>query len=210
MKRSRAFRTLGMIVIMGAAPVLGIAQVVPALGIVQDDSVALNLNEKLAYSAANSYGPWELLGSAAYAGILQGIGTPEEWGGGAAGYGKRLASTLAGSGIHGVLAFGLDSALHEDPRYFRSRSTGFWNRTGHAVRGTVLTHTDAGGETFSVWRFGSAYGAAFLSNEWYPDRLDTVRLGLLQGSLRLGFDLAANLGSEFWPDIKTKILRRKP
>jgi hypothetical protein len=210
MKRSRAFRTLGMIVIMGAAPVLGIAQVVPALGIVQDDSVALNLNEKLAYSAANSYGPWELLGSAAYAGILQGIGTPEEWGGGAAGYGKRLASTLAGSGIHGVLAFGLDSALHEDPRYFRSRSTGFWNRTGHAVRGTVLTHTDAGGETFSVWRFGSAYGAAFLSNEWYPDRLNTVRLGLLQGSLRLGFDLAANLGSEFWPDIKTKILRRKP
>jgi hypothetical protein len=199
-----------MIVIMGAAPVLGIAQVVPALGIVQDDSVALNLNEKLAYSAANSYGPWELLGSAAYAGILQGIGTPEEWGGGAAGYGKRLASTLAGSGIHGVLAFGLDSALHEDPRYFRSRSTGFWNRTGHAVRGTVLTHTDAGGETFSVWRFGSAYGAAFLSNEWYPDRLNTVRLGLLQGSLRLGFDLAANLGSEFWPDIKTKILRRKP
>jgi hypothetical protein len=199
-----------MIIIMGAAPVLGIAQVVPALGIVQDDSVALNLNEKLAYSAANSYGPWELLGSAAYAGILQGIGTPEEWGGGAAGYGKRLASTLAGSGIHGVLAFGLDSALHEDPRYFRSRSTGFWNRTGHAVRGTVLTHTDAGGETFSVWRFGSAYGAAFLSNEWYPDRLNTVRLGLLQGSLRLGFDLAANLGSEFWPDIKTKILRRKP
>ena len=199
-----------MIVIMGAAPVLGIAQVVPALGIVQDDSVALNLNEKLAYSAANSYGPWELLGSAAYAGILQGIGTPEEWGGGAAGYGKRLASTLAGSGIHGVLAFGLDSALHEDPRYFRSRNTGFWNRAGHAVRGTVLTHTDAGGETFSVWRFGSAYGAAFLSNEWYPDRLDTVRLGLLQGSLRLGFDLAANLGSEFWPDIKTKILRRKP
>jgi hypothetical protein len=199
-----------MIVVMGVAPAMGIAQVVPALGIVQDDPVALDLNEKLAYSAANSFGPLELLGSAAYAGILQGIGTPAEWGGGAAGYGKRLASTLASSGIHGVLAFGLDSALHEDPRYFRSRSTGFWNRTGHAVRGTILTHTDGGGETFSVWRFGSAYGAAFLSNEWYPDRLNTVRLGFLQGSLRLGFDLATNLGSEFWPDIKTKILRQKP
>ena len=209
MKRSRAFRTLGMIIIMGAAPVLGIAQVVPALGIVQDDSVALNLNEKPVIPA-QQLRP---------VGAVDPLHTPEsckelarprsvEWG--AAGYGKRLALTLACSGIHGVLAFGLDSALHEDPRYFRSRSTGFWNRTGHAVRGTVLTHTDAGGETFSVWRFGSAYGAAFLSNEWYPDRLNTVRLGLLQGSLRLGFDLAANLGSEFWPDIKTKILRRKP
>jgi hypothetical protein len=190
---------------------MGIAQVVvPVVSIAPDDPVALDLSEKLTYHAINAYGPWELLGSAAYAGILQAIGTPEEWGGGAAGYGKRLGSTLACSGIHGVLAFGLDSALHEDPRYFRSRATGFWNRAGHAVRGTVLTHTDAGGETISVWRFGSAYGAAFLSNEWYPDRLNTVRLGFLQGSLRLGFDLASNLGSEFWPDIKEKILRRKP
>src|SRR6202167_6604185 len=115
MERSRALRILCMIVVMGVAPAMGIAQVVPALGIVQDDPIALDLNEKLAYSAANSFGPVELLGSAAYAGILQGIGTPEEWGGGAAGYGKRLGSTLGASGIHGGLAFGLDSALHEDP-----------------------------------------------------------------------------------------------
>jgi len=210
MEKHRVLRIACMIVIVGAARVVGVAQVAPVMGIGQNDPVPLDLNEKLAYHAANAYGPWELLGSAAYAGILQGIGTPEEWGGGVDGYGKRLASTLAGSGIHGVLAFGLDSALHEDPRYFRSHSSGFWGRAGHAVRGTILTRTDAGGETFSVWRFGSAYGAAFLSNQWYPDRLNTVRLGFLQGSLRLGFDLASNLGSEFWPDIKTKILRRKP
>jgi hypothetical protein len=114
-----------MIAVMGAVPVAGVAQVAPVISIAQDDPVALDVNQKLAYSAAASYGPLALLGSVAYAGILQGIGTPAEWGGGAAGYGKRLASTLACSGIHGVLAFGLDSALHEDPRYFRSRSTGF-------------------------------------------------------------------------------------
>jgi hypothetical protein len=209
MERSQA-RTVCVIAMMGLLPVMGIAQGIPLMGVNQDYPVALDLSEKLAYAVASSFGPWELLGSAAYAGILQGIGTPAEWGGGAAGYGKRLASTLACSGIHGALAFGLDSALHEDPRYFRSRDSGFWTRTRHAVRGTILTRTDAGGETFSVWRFGSAYGAAFLSNEWYPARLDTIRLGFLQGSLRLGFDLASNLGSEFWPDIKTKILRQKP
>jgi hypothetical protein len=36
-----------------------------------------------------------------------------------------------------------------------------------------------------------------------------VRLGLIQGSLGMGFDLAGNLGSEFWPDLKRKVLRRK-
>ncbi len=74
----------------------------------------------------------------------------------------------------------------------------------------MLTRTDRGGETLSTWRIGSAYGAAFLSNQWYPDRLNTVRRSALQGSLRLGFDFASNLGAEFLPDLKQKILRRKP
>jgi hypothetical protein len=73
-----------------------------------------------------------------------------------------------------------------------------------------LTRTDRGGETVSAWRLGSDYGAAFLSNEWYPDRLNTVRLGALEGSLHLGFDFVSNLGSEFWPNVKRMVLHRKP
>ena len=82
-------------------------------------------------------------------------------------------------------------------------------RSAHALRETLLTRTDTGGETVSVWRIGSAYGAAYLSNLWYPARLDTAREGFLDGSITLGFGVATNLGSEFWPDIKAKIFRRK-
>ena len=46
--------------------------------------------------------------------------------------------------------------------------------------------------------------------EWYPDRLNTVGRGLTQGTTQIGFDLLANIGSEFWPDVKKKILHRKP
>ena len=168
----------------------------------------LDVLGKLNFHAQSVGSPWSLAESAAYAGILQGLDAPEEWGQGAGAYGKRFASTLGGSAIHGVLAFGLDSALHQDPRYFRSSDKRFWRRTAHAFRGTILTRTDRGGETLSTWRLGSDYGAAFLSNQWYPQRLNTVRLGAIQGSLHLGFDFAANLGVEFWPDIKRKILRR--
>ena len=80
---------------------------------------------------------------------------------------------------------------------------------GHALRGTILTRTDSGGETLSTWRLGSAYGAAFLSNKWYPDRVNTIRLGMLQGSMTLGFDFIGNLGREFWPDIRRKVSRKK-
>jgi hypothetical protein len=192
--------TVLSVVLLCSVSVVGIAQPVDSF----------DLKSKLRFHAESVGSPWSMAGSAAYAGILQGIGTPEEWGQGTDAYGKRFASTVGCSAIHGVLAFGLDSTLHQDPRYFRSRRTGFWRRTAHALRGTILTRTDRGGETLSTWRLGSAYGAAFLSNQWYPDRLNTVRLGVLQGSLQLGFDFASNFGSEFWPDLKRTILRRKP
>jgi hypothetical protein len=190
--------TLLSMIVLCAMPVAGIAQ----------SADSLDLTGKLRFHAESVYSPWALAGSAAYAGILQADTAPTEWGQGWASYGKRFGSTVGYTAVYGALAFGLDSTLHQDPRYFRSLNTGFWRRTGHALRGTILTRTDSGGETLSTWRLGSAYGAAFLSNQWYPDRLNTVRLGIAQGSLRLGFDFAANMGSEFWPDVRRKVLHR--
>src|SRR5437868_6037623 len=171
-------------------------------------SDSLDTTGKLRFHARSTYVPLSIVGVAAYAAVLQADGAPKEWGGGAAAYGKRFASTMAWSGIHSTLAFSLDSTLHQDPRYFRSGGTGFWRRPGHALRGTILTRTDSGAETLSTWRIGSAYGAAYLSNQWYPDRLNTARLDVIQGSVTLGFDLDSNLGSEFWPDLKNRVFRR--
>ena len=176
----------------------------PPFAVLSQPTEPLNWQGKLKYHAEGAYSPMAIAGFAAYAGVLQTLDTPTEWGKGGAGYGKRFASTAAWSGIHSTLAFGLDTALHQDPRYYRSGAGG-WRRVGHALRETLLTRTDSGGETLSTWRLGSAYGAAFLSNQWYPDRLNTVRLGMLQGSMTLGFDFAANLGAEFWPDVKRKV-----
>jgi hypothetical protein len=185
-----------------------VALAIPLMGFAQSFE-PLDVNGKLDYHVKQSVGPLAILGDAAYAGILQEADTPTEWGQGGSGYGKRFASTAACSGIHSTLAFGLGSALHEDPRYFRSAAGGFWHRAGHAFRGTILTRTDHGTETISMWRFGSAYGAAYLSNQWYPGRLNTVALGFAEGSLQLGFDLASNLASEFAPDLKRMLFHRK-
>lgn len=187
---------------------LALSVAIPLAAIAQT-SDALDLKAKLRFHAESTYAPLAIAGIAAYAAVLQEADAPKDWGQGAAAWGKRFGSTAAWSGIHGVLAFGLDSTLHQDPRYFRSGAGGFWRRSGHALRGTMLTRTDSGKETLSTWRIGSAYGAAFLSNQWYPDRLNTTRLGFIQGSVTLGFDLIGNLGSEFWPDIKRKVLGRK-
>jgi hypothetical protein len=190
--------TICSAVLLCAVPVAALAQPADAL-----DTLG-----KLNFHARTVVSPWALMATAAYAGARQRSDTPKEWGEGAAPYGERFASALGCNAIHGGLAFGLDSALHQDPRYFRSRDTGFWRRTAHALRGTILTRTDSGGETLSAWRLGSAYGAAFLSDQWFPERFNTVGQGATEGSLRLAFDFVSNLGAEFLPDVKRKILRR--
>jgi hypothetical protein len=188
---------------------LAILVAIPAGGIAQT-SDALDVKAKLKFHAKSTFGPAALAGAAIYAGILEEAAFPEEWGQGAKSYGRQFGSTVAASGIHSALAFGLDSTLHQDPRYFRAGSGGgFWRRSAHALRGTLLTRTDSGGETLSTWRIGSAYGAAYISNQWYPDRVNTVRLGFVQGSMTLGFGLVSNLGAEFWPDLKRKVFHKK-
>ncbi len=146
---------------------------------------------------------------AVYAGVLHCMNTPREWGQGAEVYGKRVASAAGATAIRNVFAFGLDATLHEDPRYRRSGHGNVFVRMGHAARETVVTRTDRGRTRFATWRFGSALGAAYLSNVWYPDRLNTFSSGLEQGAATIGLDLLGNLGSEFWPDVKHKIVRRR-
>ena len=70
-----------------------------------------------------SYQP--ILQAAASAGIRQAEGKPEEWGGGAEGYGRRIGNAYAENVIHRTLQYGISAALHEDNRYFVSGQTGF-------------------------------------------------------------------------------------
>ena len=168
----------------------------------------LSASDKLKYHASRGGGLLSLTGSAAVAGVVHGFDTPREWGEGAEGFGRRLADEV-GTGIaRNIFALSLDTALREDPRYFRSERKGFFPRLGHVVAGTFTTRTDAGGTRFATWRFGSAYGAGYLATAWYPERVRTPSLGLEQGSLIIGGDVLVNFGLEFWPDIRKAVFRR--
>jgi hypothetical protein len=193
--------------VRAAVVLIAVSAAIPMAGFGQA-AEPLDVTAKLEYHVKCTVGPGAILGDVAYAAVLQADNAPMEWKQGGEAFGKRVASMVAWSGIHNALAFGLDSTLHQDPRYFRAGGTGFWRRSAHALRGTLLTRTDSGGETLSTWRIGSAYGSAVISNLWYPDRLNTARLGFIQGSVTLGFDLIGNLGKEFWPDVKRKVLHR--
>ena len=165
----------------------------------------IGVADKLRIHALRVIMPDKWLGWAAYSGIQQLRNDPREWGQGATGYGRRVASNAGYTAVRNVLGFGLDSTLREDPRYYKSKRTGFKPRTDDALRQIFICHTDSGGETFAVWRFGSAYGAGFIQNAWMPRSASTVSDAFINGSLSIAADAGANLFYEFWPDIKKRV-----
>src|ERR1035438_353404 len=116
-----------------AAVILAVSAAIPMAGFGQT-AESLDVTSKAEYHAKCAFGPVAVLGDAAYAAILQADNAPLEWKQGAEAYGKRLGSMVAWSGIRNGLGFGLDSSLHQDPRYYRAGAGGFFRPSGHALR----------------------------------------------------------------------------
>ena len=152
--------------------------------------------------------PTVFLKSAAGAALEQWRNAPPEWEQGAEGYGRRYASSYGFNGFKNIVQFGLDSTLHEDPRYFATGKKGIVRRAVYAALQSVYCRTDSGRSRFAFARVGSAYSAGFISNLWEPDRVATVPQALVRGSESVAIDAGSNVFKEFWPDIKKK-LRRK-
>ena len=152
--------------------------------------------------------PASLGKSAFMAGINQIQDSPEEWGQGMAGYGRRYGHKIVTRGIENGIGFLASVTLGQDPRYFRSSESGFWHRSRHALLYTAMTRTDDGGRTPAFWRFAGNFGTQFVSNAWRPERHTQFSDTMVRGTVSIGYDAASNLVKEFWPDIRRKIFRR--
>jgi len=166
------------------------------------------VSEKATVFGKRMVGPSALAKSAFTAGVNQYRDTPEEWGQGLAGYGRRYAHKLGTRGAENAIGFLVAAPLHQDPRYFHSEDTGLWPRVGHAVASSIITRNDNGDRQFAVWRFAGNYGSQFVSNTWRPERQTNVSDTLVRGTVSIGYDAVANLFKEFWPDIRKHVLQR--
>jgi hypothetical protein len=140
------------------------------------------------------------------AGYDQLIDTPPQWGQGGLGYGRRLASGFASEMIARTIKFGVAAADHEDPRFYHSQLQGFRPRLRYAVVHTFISPVDGGGQTFAFSRFAGIYGAAFISNAWYPPGYNDFAHALSRGSTNLAVDVGVHVLREFAPDIKSRLV----
>ena len=168
----------------------------------------LTIREKFDYRVVQSFGLKGFLGSALSAGVAQWDDSPHRWGQGAEGYGLRYGSSFGANVSRQSFAWVLESALHEDPRYFPSvdkqnRKQRFLN----ALKQVLITRKDSGADGFAYSRFISAFGAGQFVNVWQPRGNNSVTDGLERGVISLGGDAAYNLLQEFFPFTRPIALR---
>lgn len=167
----------------------------------------LSIDEKFQYRVVSTFGVTKLIVVGFEAGYDQVTNTPSEWKQGAEGYGKRYGSEFGITAARQTFAFTLESALHEDPRYYPSGEKGFGRRLKSVLKQTLITHTDSGNTRFATSRVGSALGAAFLSNAWQPRSTDSAGNAMSTFAITLAGDAGFNFLQEFIPFFRPKEFR---
>ncbi len=165
--------------------------------------------DKFGYRVVQSFGARGFVGAAVGAAIGQARNSPHEWDQGVSGYARRYASGFAGNFSRQVFAFTLESAFHEDPRYFPSEDKGKKQRAINALRQIIRCKTDDGGNSFAYARVFSAFGAGQFVNVWQPRSTGSVAEGIKRGFISMGADAAYNFMQEFFPFTRPISLRHQ-
>jgi hypothetical protein len=167
------------------------------------------VTDKFDYRVVQSLGARGFVGAAVGAAIGQARNSPREWGQGVAGFADRYGSGFAGNFSRQTFAFVLESAFHEDPRYFPSEEKNKKQRAVNALKQIIICKTDSGRSEFAYARVFSQIGAGQLTNAWQPASTSSVGDGFLRAAIGLGADAAYNFMQEFLPFTRPISLRHR-
>jgi len=148
------------------------------------------------------FSPETIIGPALAAGVNQWENEPERWDQGGKGYARRFGSEVGTDVIGKTISFGFAAIDREDPRYFPSQDRSTWGRIKHGVVSSFVSPTASGRQIPAFSRFAGAYGAAFISNTWYPDDKATTSDAFKRGSTAFGAAVGFRVLSEFVPFLQ--------
>ena len=185
--------------------------VVPRFGTTDRmDAPPLKPSQKFKLFAKTSFDPVTIVIAAAQAGVSQADGQFKQYGQGAEGYGKRFGAAYADQVSSGLFrTFLYPTIFKQDPRYFRLVHGGFVHRFGYSLVQGVVCHTDNGGRAFNISNILGAFTSGGLSNVYYPSDDRGFKLTMSRSGLAVAYAAGGDLLSEFWPDIRRKVFKRK-
>jgi hypothetical protein len=134
--------------------------------------------------------------------------TPEEWGQGWDGFGKRYLAREADVAISNTLEAGVGAFWGEDPRYIPSGRKGIWPRARYAMK-TVFLAQRPDGHLAPAWgRYVGNTLNNIIENTYLPPSVTTPGQTVLRSANGFLGRLGGNLWDEFWPDARRLIFQR--
>ena len=125
--------------------------------------------------------------------------SPPEWGSGATGYARRVASNYAESAIGDTTKYAVARIFHHDPSFTRCECSRFVKRLVHAVDSPFMARKQDGTRVLSAAPLaGLLAGHVVPASTWYPAPLGT-RDGLKHSAASLLTKIGVDVVKEFWP-----------
>jgi hypothetical protein len=170
----------------------------------------ISTQQRFTWFAVSTGGPMSLLVAGPFsAGLGTAFNKPREYGPHWEGFGKRYGMRLTGVSTGNAMEAGLGAIWGEDPRYFRSPDGPFGKRAAYVLKATFLA-PDRGGRMRPAYaRFAGNVGNNFLSNTWRAPSENGPGSAALRCVWGISGKLTSDALTEFWPDLKKLILRRK-
>jgi hypothetical protein len=164
---------------------------------------SITSREKALIAVKDSFDPYAFPIAGAFAGINYAQDRDASWGRGADKYAKLYFAAFADQTMSNMMSEAVfPVVLRQDPRFFRLGRGGIWHRAGYAVTRVFVTRSDSGEPQFNYSEFGGNAVMAAASDLYYPRDDRAVGDAATRFGTQIGFDLFANIGKEFWPDVK--------
>jgi hypothetical protein len=162
------------------------------------DAQPLTSGQKYRLALRTSVDPVTILGSGFIAGIQQWQNNFKEYGQGSEGYAKRFGANYT-DGLVGVMLGGaiFPALLHQDPRYFYKGTGSIRSRTLYAISTIAICKGDNGRWQPNYSNLLGTFGAAGISNLYYPSNDRGFQLTMENSLLGLAGNAAGALFQEF-------------
>ncbi len=139
-------------------------------------------------------GPGAWLGVGAGSALEQAETSPTQWGTGASGFGKRVASTYGDLFVQESVRHGLAAALDRSTNYHRCGCRSFGAKVSNAFVETFTDRDAEGRRQFSEPRVAGAIAGGFAPMLWWPG--ETAAGAVTATGLSLLFTWAGNVVTE--------------
>lgn len=136
----------------------------------------------------------------------QAVDTPEGYGQGAEGYGKRFGSGMARVASENLFGtFAIASVMHEDPRFYVRKGLSFGQTVEYSAVRVVMTRSDSGKPVVNYSGLLGPLAAEALATTYFPEGNRGVSDVFIRYAADLGWRLGGNLLRQYWPSINRKL-----